>query len=206
MNKLRVNPTRRIQAMLGIVIIMAFAPFARPDEAQGKAAMVKAAFILNFVKLTAWPDKAFADSASPLVVVIVGGDVTDTSIDDVVNGLRIHEREISLRRLLPPPRERYRDADDYKQAWNIAIDTLRKSHIVIFSADACSQTDVAIARMNSRATLTIGDGPDFPKTDTMIALVEEDGRIVFYANSKSIQRSDLTLSSRLLRLARTVKH
>ncbi|MHB1157009.1 MAG: YfiR family protein [Phycisphaerales bacterium] len=206
MNNLRINPTRPTQAILTLVVITAFASFARPDEAQGKAAMVKAAFILNFVKLTTWPDKAFADPKSPIVIVVVGGDVTDTSIDDVVTSTRIQGRDLELRRLLLPQHERYRHDDDYQQAWNIVIHTLRKSHVVIFSPDASSQTDALISQMNSRTTLTVGDGPNSPKTDTMLDLAEEKGRIVFYANVQRIQQSDLTLSSRLLRLARTVNH
>lgn len=200
------NPTRPTHVMLALVVIMAFASFARPDEAQGKASMVKAAFILNFAKLTTWPDNAFVNPTSPLVIVIIGGDVTDISIDDVVTSTRIQGHDLVLRRLLLPRREQYRDADDHKQAWDIAINTLRKSHIVIFSDDAYSQTDAVISQINSRTTLTVGDGPDSPKADTMLDLVEENGRIVFYANALRIQQSDLTLSSRLLRLARIVKH
>lgn len=56
-----------------------------------------------------------------------------------------------------------------------------------------------------RGVLTLSDDPTALRAGVMIGLVEQGGRIVFDVDNTAANRAGLTISSRLLRLARTVR-
>jgi len=59
--------------------------------------------------------------------------------------------------------------------------------------------------LGRRGVLTLSDDPAALRAGVMIGLVEQGGRIVFDVDNTAAARAGLVVSSRLLRLARTVR-
>jgi hypothetical protein len=54
--------------------------------------------------------------------------------------------------------------------------------------------------------LTTSDCRDFAVGGGMLGFIEDDGKIVFEANPEAIEKSDVEVSSKILRLARIVRN
>jgi hypothetical protein len=64
--------------------------------------------------------------------------------------------------------------------------------------------DQAVRVTSTRPVLTIGESSDFLRRGGMIAFVIDGGRVRFDVNLPVAARRGLTLSSRLLQVARTI--
>lgn len=69
---------------------------------------------------------------------------------------------------------------------------------VLFVGDAGSKD---IARARRRGTVLIGDSPDFIGAGGTIGLIRNGSQVRFEINAKAAREADVTLSSRLMRLA-----
>src|SRR5262245_33325459 len=61
--------------------------------------LIKAGFTYNFAKLMQWPDKAFAQPDSPIVIGIVGTDPFGSTLRDVLAGKNANGRGFVVRHL-----------------------------------------------------------------------------------------------------------
>src|SRR5437867_3549846 len=60
---------------------------------------IKAAFLYNFARFVEWPRSTFPDSASPVVLGILGEDPFGDEIDQLVWGKTVDGRPLTVRRL-----------------------------------------------------------------------------------------------------------
>src|SRR5262244_669884 len=61
--------------------------------------LIKAGFTYNFAKLMQWPDKAFAQPDSPIVIGIVGTDPFGNVLRDVLAGKNVNGRTFVVKHL-----------------------------------------------------------------------------------------------------------
>ena len=144
---------------------------------------VKAAFLLNFTKFIEWPPAAFLDARSPLTICILGEDPFGTVLDQMVSGETLNGRQITLRRIqgLPEP----------------------KTCQVIFFHNSERNLSETLAGL-APGTLTVGEGDDFLRQGGIVAFVVENRRVRFDVNRGAAATALLTISSRLLNVARFV--
>lgn len=185
-----------------VCLKVAFAAEAIDEE---KAAKVKSAYLLNFVRFTRWPDAAFEDKDAPLVIAMIGQDVLRPVLERTVAGKRHGERAVVVRRFSLPRRDRFDSAEAYHRAVKALRERLAACHLVYFPEDRMKEAKPYLKAMRSEPILWVGGGRRFAERGAMLALGIDRGRIVFYANTATIQRSALTVSSKLLRLARVVE-
>lgn len=139
---------------------------------------LKAAFLYNFILLTEWPK---TDNES-LRVCVVGKNVIDDAINEI-DGTEANKRYIRIVHL--------------QNLSNIeACEVLYLGEV--------EQLDVKsiINKLGDSPVLTISDNLDFAKSGVMINMFPENRRLVFNVDVESAKRAHLTLSSRLVRLAR----
>jgi hypothetical protein len=199
---LRRLPLRRAATALALLAVWV-GMIARPAAAQtidpGKAAKVKAAYLLNFIRYTQWPETAFDAPTSPIVISVLGRcDVTGILAEAVERSPTIGGRPLLLRRTELP-----RAADD-AQLTTFA-GGLEGSHLVYICDATPQQSQTLLKRLESANVLTVGDVPSFARSGGMLGFVLQGDRIVFEANPKAIQTTQVAVSAKVLQLAQIVE-
>jgi hypothetical protein len=172
-------PSRALRLpALAFILFSWAAAHAGPD----KEHRVKAVFLFNFAQFVEWPPSAFAGPKDSLVVGILGDDPFDDFLDEVVKGESVRDRPIVVKR--------------FKR-----LEDIKECHVLFIGADEAQRLDGQLASLKDRKILTVGESRDFLAHGGMIRFVEEDGRVRFKINLEAVQEADLSVSSKLLRLA-----
>jgi hypothetical protein len=157
---------------------------AGPATAQYSAIEVKAAFLFNFAKFTAWPDAHKPDSTGELVVGIMGknpfGPALQKFHDTQVDGNEVRIRTVST------------------------LEEARSCHILFIAASEENRLSRIFQELHQEGILTVSDIKGFAAGGGMIELLMIDQRIRFIVNLAAARKANLTLSSQLLNLARQV--
>lgn len=165
---------------------LALAPGAlaqRYDRAQ-----VEAAYLLNFIRYTEWPAAALPPPEAPIVVVVYRAPRTAEALDEIAaGGERIAGREIEVRTA----------ASEQRLARE-----LRGAHVLYVGADADAEAALALA---GDMVLTVGAAEGFSRIGGMLCLVPQGNRVVFDANVGAIRAAGLSVSAKVLALARRVE-
>ena len=148
-------------------------------------ATVKAAYLVNFAKLIEWPASAFADAKSAFIIGIVGRGGAGGEIAQTVAGASASGHPIEVRRV---------SAGDGG--------ALAACHL-LFVAES-ERAEAVVAAVQGRPVLVVGEGEDFARRGGAIGFVKESGTVKFEANPKAAARNGLTVSAKLLRVARGV--
>ncbi len=159
------------------------------DTSDSSEYLIKAGFIYNFAKLVEWPATAFAQADSPIVIGVLGDDIFGATLDRVVADKKINGRGFIVKRL-----KWSRDFKDFKGCNILFVSSSEKEHV-----------DSVVEAMKSLPVLTIGDEPGFARRGGIINFTLEENKVRFEVNVEAAKRADLTISSRLLTLARIVQ-
>ena len=182
---------------LGILIValsvsLSWAPeaFAQaPNSSDSSEYLIKAGFIFNFAKFVEWPATAFAQPDSPIVIGILGTDPFGTIIDQIVQNKKIGTRGFVVKRL----------------KWGTDVKELRDCKILFVSASEKAHIDEVVQTVKGQPILTVGETPGFAERGGMIRFTVEDNRVRFEVNVEAAHQAELTISSRLLTLARIIQ-
>jgi hypothetical protein len=177
-------------ALASLTVCVVTVVEARSSDAAGNEAFdeykVKAAFLFNFVRFVDWPAPAFDHPAAPIVLGIVGQDPFGDGIDRLVDGKTVNGRPLMVRRI--------RGAAD-----------VAGCHVLFVSGtDRVGATKVLTA-VHRAPVLTIGEAEGFADAGGIINFTREGRYVRFEINVNAASRAGLTLSSKLLRLARIVR-
>ncbi|MBP8273288.1 MAG: YfiR family protein [Acidobacteria bacterium] len=145
---------------------------------------LKAAFLYNFAKYVDWPADAFPSGT--LRICLFADTQFTHNVDEIIEGESLAGRPVV--RLSAPP----------------VADLSRLCNVVFVSATEGSRIEATLASVRGARVLTVGEGSDFIRAGGMFAFIKEYDRIRFDANVAEAERAGLTISSRLLRLARHV--
>ena len=171
-------------ALAAGAILFATADAARADEVAPLEYQVKAAFLLNFTKFVVWPDTAFAQQNSPLSICLLGEDPFGGSLDAMVKGESVHGHELAIQRIRRAPEAR--------------------TCQVLFIPK--SERDVArVLDESGPGVLTVGEGDAFLRQGGIIAFIIDNRRVRFDINQRAATNAMLTISARLMMVARSVR-
>jgi hypothetical protein len=191
--------SRRRQISL-LVLVMALgcltALRARAETVDvAKAAKVKAAYLLNFVRYTEWPDHAFSSPGHPIVLTVVGDcDLIDVLAEAIGRGGPVGGRPVALRRATLPRGE-----------LNSFYEGLLQSHLVYLCSVDRVQLVGILRRLRGADILTVSDLPHFAEHGGMLGFLLDQDRIVFEANPKALETTGVNVSAKVLKLARIVE-
>jgi hypothetical protein len=178
-----------------IVIISLLTAMALSGHAEGVESsdsseyLIKAGFIYNFAKLVEWPTTAFAQPDSPIIIGILGDDPFGATLDRIVADKKINGRSFVVKRL----------------KWTRELKDLRDCNILFVSSSEKEHMDSVVDAVKWLPVLTIGDVPGFARRGGIMNFTLEDNKIRFEVNVEAAKHADLTISSRLLTLARIVQ-
>ena len=171
---------RRRHSALLVLLLACLIPGR--GEAQASEYEVKAAYLLNFLQYTTWPDAALGDD-DPIVLCVLGTDPMGDLLARAVAGRRVAGHQVELLAV-----ERVLEVD--------------RCHAGFIAQQNRIAPRVWLERLEGRPVLTIGEGEGFTQDGGMIGLVLEARTVRFEVNLDAVRRSGLELSSRVLRLAR----
>ena len=159
------------------------------DSSDSSEYLIKAGFIYNFAKFVEWPSAAFAQPDSPIVIGILGTDPFGNLIDRIIENKRIGARGLVVKRL----------------KWSTDLKDLKECKILFVGASEKAHLDDLVQIVKSLPILTVGETPGFAERGGVIRFVLEDNRVRFEINVEAAHQADLTISSRLLTLARIIQ-
>ncbi len=182
---------------LGILIValsvsLSWAPEAlaqASDASDSSEYLIKAGFIFNFAKFVEWPPVAFAQTDTPIVIGILGTDPFGPILDQIVRDKKIGNRGFIVKRL----------------NWNRDSKGLKDCNILFVSASEKAHIDDLLQIVKSLPILTVGETPGFAERGGIIRFTVEDNRVRFEVNVDAAHLAQLTISSRLLTLARIIQ-
>jgi hypothetical protein len=175
-------------ALTRCVVLLAALSLPRTVAAQSPTAkeyQLKAVFLFNFAQFVDWPAEAFPDSATPLVIGILGNDPFGEVLDLTVRDERLRGRPFQV--------QRYRSVDEIKTC-----------HILFISRSEGARPANIVAGLGQRPILTVSDADDFAQRGGMIRFVTDRNRIRLQLNLAATEAAHLTISSKLLRAAEII--
>jgi hypothetical protein len=196
------RPQRAIAA-LALAFAVAFAPsLAAPARAQEAAsateAQLEAAFLVNFVRYTDWPEERALAPGAPYVITVVG----DAAVARNLLRLAAVVAPVRGRRIEVQQLEFPEGADATVRA--SISDRLRRSHLV-FVHETREPLEAILGELSGQPVLTVSDREGFARAGGMLGLERRGGRIVFEANPAAIRNARLVVSAKVLKLATIVE-
>lgn len=160
--------------------------FAVDAVAQIGEYQVKAAFLYNFAKFVEWPASSFPKPSDPIVICILGQNPFDDSLSEAIRGKLWEGRAFTILQIAElPPKSR--------------------CQILFVNSSERQRFRSMAASLKGSGILTVGDTPGFLDDGGIINFKLEDGKIRFDINVEAAGQAHLTVSSKLLNLAQTVK-
>jgi hypothetical protein len=145
---------------------------------------LKAVFLFNFAQFTDWPPGAFADEKAPIILGVLGNDPFGTTLSDTIKDETVQGHPLRV--------EHYRRAEDIKTC-----------HILFISQSETRHAEEVVSRLKGKPTLTVADAEGPATKEVMIRFIVENNKVHFRINQQAAASANLTLSSRLLRVAET---
>jgi hypothetical protein len=183
MEFLRKGTSAAAALCLGVIAICSIPISAQSGEMPEND--VEAAFLYNFAKYIEWPPATFSGPTGPFHVCAVAERPFIRSLDAILAGETIAGRPVV--RTSPE-----------------TIDEARGCHILYVAKSELGGAQRLLAAVQEAPVLTVSDDRDFLARGGTVAFVRDGNRIRFDVNAARAQNNGLTISSRLLRVARQV--
>jgi len=165
-----------------------FLGIGTPLSAQGSVPVeyqVKAAFLLNFARFVEWPSDAFQSEKDPLVICMFKHDPFGSALDEIIHGKTINNHEVRARRINELPE-------------------LKPCQLVFISEADDKRLPDVLNSLKGASVLVVGESNGFVERGGGIQFYLEDKTLRFAVNLDAIARARLSVSSKLLALARIV--
>lgn len=180
----------------------AVGPRQSDEETRRELAPLRAGFIVNFASFTTWPNDAFENEQTPLVITVVNDRELARQVATMTVDKQIHKRRVLVYHMVHPST---RDSN-YQTSLATLHEQLRRSHVVYLSLTLQQQQiDQALDSLENRPVLTISSKPQFAENGGMLGLVVRSKRLAIDANVDAIDDARLNVSSKVLKLARIVR-
>jgi hypothetical protein len=160
------------------------------------------------MEFVGWPSGAFLAADSPLVV----GVMAETSLANELQQLSaepVKGRKLVVRRFKGALEFRGEETPGRRQDDLVArrarkIQELRSCHVLFVSRTEQGYLPLILKPLKGESILTIGESPVFIRHGGIINLADDDGRLQFEVDLDAAKAARLTISSKLLQLARAV--
>lgn len=147
-------------------------------------AALKVALIYNLALFVEWPQDKESREAAAFYVCLVGDDGLGSSVA-ALESKTLRGKKVTVRRVRTSPADETCDV--------LFIASSEKSHLHEITTS-----------LQGKAVLTISDADAAARSGTVIGLGIENQKMVFDINTQAAKRQGLAISSKLLRLSRSV--
>ena len=144
---------------------------------------LKAAVVFNIGKFVEWPPAAFSSSNAPLLLGVPERDAMADTLE-TLNGKVVQGRQLLVKK-------------------TSRIEDLKKCQVVYLSNPETA--GAILSNLKGLPILSITDNvSDFARLEGIINITVEEGKIRLQVNLGAANRSNLTINSQLLKLAKVV--
>lgn len=151
-----------------------------PEEYQ-----IKAIFLYNFAQFVQWPERSFPSKDSPLIISVLGKDPFGKYLEEVVSGEKLNDHPLIIKK--------------YNQ-----LEEVNECHILFIEEKDKGELRIILDDLLTRNILTVSDIKGFAQMGGMIEFIKTENKIALKINHESVNKAELTISSKLLRLAEIV--
>lgn len=170
------------------VLLLGLTVTASPTAMAGERVLneyqVQAAYILNFIRFTTWPQSAFRDTQQDIIMGMLGQDFFGPVLDDI-DGEYIKKRRLQILRFGP-------GGDP------------QGCHLIYISSSERRHLQPILASLKGTATLTISDMDNFAAAGGMIQIKKFNDKIKLIINVKETKAAKLHLRANLLKISTLV--
>lgn len=176
-----------IHCLLGLLMTALFMQAtASQAAAQDVETRIKAAFLYHFCNYIDWPESAFAQTDSPLVLGVAGSASMVGALREVVDNRVAHNRPMLVRQVNPG-------------------DSLDGVHLLFIAEAAQASSRRLISAATDRSVLVVTEGPGGLDAGGMISFVIQDDRVRFDIAPDVVRQRNLGISAQLLTVARVIR-
>ena len=143
---------------------------------------VKAAFLYNFTRFVTWP-AGIPPGSEPFRLCVVADPETTEAVGRTMTGETVNSRPAETR----VPR---------------TADEIRQCQLLFIGRESESRSKPLLDAAQRLPILVVGDGEEFPERGGAIGFVVENGKLRFDIHARNAERGGLSISSRLLNVAR----
>lgn len=173
-----------VAVLLSVIVTVDF--YCQAQNSHPTKYQVEAAFIYNFARFVDWPTQAFSDASAPMVIGVLGKNRFGTVLRDTIRGKVIRGHLLQ-----------FRDCASVPEA--------AQCQILFISDSEKSRFRSIIGALNGANILTVSEADGFIEAGGMIDLRIIDQKLRFDINNSAAKSAGLTISSKLLSLAITVR-
>jgi hypothetical protein len=178
--------TAAVGRLMCLCLVLAASSAPAQEDAVSREYPLKALFLYNFGSYIEWPEGTFADKQTPFVIGVLGTAPLDETLNQIAAQKKIGERRIVI--------EHYKTPAEIKNCQILFVPT----------ATPQQQQLKAIAMIESRPVLAVGESPNFAASGGDINFFVQENRIRFEVNLDSIKKQQLKVNSKLLAMAKIV--
>lgn len=164
-----------------LLLLIALSPQAQAQP-QAPEAELKAAILVNMLLFVDWPTQASRPQDRLTLCYLDTGPVT--AVLDLLSGKIIKGKPLQVLR--------------------VNATTAAGCHALYLSPNDSTGLTRVVPNLRSSGVLFVGDSPGYLQRGVMINLDVDNGHIVFDIDLRSTRQAGLMMSSKALRLARTV--
>jgi hypothetical protein len=173
---------RGIQITFLLLVFILLSGMRFPPQIEtSREYQLKAAFLYNFTQFVEWPEGSLPED-TPFVIGILGKDPFGNYLDELVDGEKVNGHPLIVQRFT-------------------SVDEIKTCHILFINVSDKSQLQAILKNLKSNNVLTVGDATHFSKNGGIVRFYTEDNKTRIHINLEAAKQADLTISSKLLRLA-----
>jgi hypothetical protein len=146
---------------------------------------IKAAFMYNFAKFVQWPEAAFGQPQSPLIMCVIGRDDFGSALDTIDHKLAL-QHELRVRR-------------------RVRLEDVKSCHILFVPQSEHAHLASILRAVSGASVLTVSDIDRFAEAGGVIGFYDLDNKLQFSINPEQARSSSLHIDSQLLKLAKIVR-
>ena len=172
---------RQWRTCVAAAMLLVSAPVVaeRPESSE---AAVKAAFLYNFTKFVEWPGSAFPQPSAAFVVCAFADGAFRKELENILQNEQVRGRPIAIA--------------------PASLEDPRGCHIAYFAQGDAERQGRILDALKRSPVLTVGEGRRFLEQGGLIAFMLENDRVRFAISRRAADAAGLSISSKLLRVAR----
>jgi len=174
---------------LWYILVIILIPVSTADSAIEESTM-KAIYSFKFGKFTQWPKSKSSDNRTSLGFCIFGKNPFNSSALNAIEGKQLKGKTLHIK---------------FFESGLLSDDILPDCHILFVSQSEKPRLQNILNTLRSQPILTVSDIEGFSHHGGMITLIKSGNQIHFEINPEAIHRAGLSISSKLVELAKMVK-
>lgn len=175
---------RLAAASVAMLSLLAAAGPASTPPPEFREHDIKAVFLFRFLQLVEWPESAFENDGSPIVIGVLGEDPFGAALDETVRDELVDNRHVVIRR-------------------GTDLASVLPCHLLFVTRQQAGA--IPASWTPPPGVLLVGEAPEFLSRGGMVNFYMQDNQVRFEICPEAVEQAQLRMRSRLLRLARLVE-